>query len=40
VGAYTATQRTTMIFDNECKAVNDHRREERLALSAIKPEHA
>ncbi|MBI2149079.1 MAG: carboxylesterase/lipase family protein [Acidobacteria bacterium] len=34
--AFTAAQRATMIFNNECKAVNDPNREERLALKAIR----
>lgn len=34
--AFTLTQRATMIFNNECKVVNDPNREERLALKAIR----
>jgi para-nitrobenzyl esterase len=33
--AFTIDQRATMIFNNECKTVNDPRKEERLALAAI-----
>jgi carboxylesterase type B len=35
--AFNMAQRATMIFDNECKAVNDPHGEERLALSALRP---
>jgi para-nitrobenzyl esterase len=35
--AFNTTQRATMIFDNECKAVNDPHGEERLALAALRP---
>jgi len=35
--AYNTAQRATMFFDNECKAVNDPRREARLALSSLQP---
>ena len=34
---YNGTERPTMIFDNECKVVNDPRREERLAFEALPP---
>jgi para-nitrobenzyl esterase len=34
--AFNLTQRATMIFNNECKVVNDPNREERLALKAIR----
>jgi len=34
---FDTTQRATMIFNNECKAVNDPFREERLACAALKP---
>ena len=33
--AYTNDQRATMIFDNECKLVNDPFKEERLAIAAL-----
>ena len=33
---FTAAERTTMVFDRECGAVNDPHREERLALQAIR----
>ena len=33
--AFTTDQRTTMIFNNECKTVNDPGKEERLALAAL-----
>jgi len=33
--AFNRDQRATMIFNNECKAVNDPGKEERLALAAI-----
>jgi len=32
---YTPTQRATMIFDNECRAVNDPNRQERLAIQSV-----
>jgi len=32
---YSTGQRATMVFDNDCKALNDPRREERLALSNL-----
>jgi para-nitrobenzyl esterase len=35
--AFKNDQRATMIFNNECKVVNDPYREERLALAAIRP---
>jgi para-nitrobenzyl esterase len=34
---FTADQRATMIFDNECKLVNDPYKEERLAIAALPP---
>ena len=34
--AYNATERSTMVIDNEWKAVNDLNREERLALEEIR----
>lgn len=34
---FTADQRATMIFDNECKLVNDPYKEERLAVAALPP---
>jgi para-nitrobenzyl esterase len=34
--AFTLKDRATMIFNNECKIVNDPNREERLALKAIR----
>ncbi len=37
---FTADKRATMIFDNECKVVNDPYREERLALAGTKPAQA
>ncbi len=37
---YTAAQRATMIFDNECQVVKDHRREERVAPNNVKQEQA
>ena len=37
---FTETQRATMIFNNECKAVNDPYREERLARKDLKPARA
>jgi para-nitrobenzyl esterase len=37
---FTAEQRATMIFNNECKAVNDPYREERLARLAEKAAQA
>jgi para-nitrobenzyl esterase len=33
---FDATQRATMVFDNECKVVNDPHGEERKALAAIR----
>lgn len=33
--AYTNEQRATMIFDNDCKLVNDPFKEERLAIAAL-----
>jgi para-nitrobenzyl esterase len=33
---FTAGERATMIFNNECRAVNDPYREERLALAAVR----
>ncbi len=38
--AFKTDQRATMIFDKECKVVNDPHREERLALAALRPERA
>jgi para-nitrobenzyl esterase len=35
--AFTADQRATMIFNNECKLVNDPFKEERLAIAALPP---
>ena len=32
---FSADRRATMIFDNECSAVDDPHREERLAIKAI-----
>jgi para-nitrobenzyl esterase len=37
---FDAKQRATMIFNNECKAVNDPFREERLAGAAMKSPEA
>jgi len=34
---FTADTRATMIFNNECRAVNDPYREERLAIAAAQP---
>jgi para-nitrobenzyl esterase len=34
---FNATRRATMIFDNQCKVVNDPHGEERLALGALRP---
>ncbi len=34
---FTADQRATMVFDNECKLVNDPYKEERLAIAALPP---
>jgi hypothetical protein len=34
--AFKTDQRATMIFDNQCKVVNDPHREERLALAALR----
>lgn len=34
--AFTLKDRATMVFNNECKVVNDPNREERLALKAIR----
>jgi para-nitrobenzyl esterase len=34
---FTADKRATMIFNNECRAVNDPYREERLAVAAAQP---
>jgi para-nitrobenzyl esterase len=34
--AFDANQRATMIFNNQCKAVNDPFREERLARATIR----
>jgi para-nitrobenzyl esterase len=38
--AFNTSQRATMIFDNECKAVNDPHGEERAALAATRPGQA
>jgi para-nitrobenzyl esterase len=35
--AFNTNQRATMIFDNQCKVVNDPHGEERLALAALRP---
>jgi para-nitrobenzyl esterase len=35
--AFTADQRATMIFNDECKLVNDPFKEERLAIAALPP---
>jgi para-nitrobenzyl esterase len=35
--AFTADQRATMIFNNECRVVNDPYKEERLAIAALPP---
>jgi para-nitrobenzyl esterase len=35
--AFTAGQRATMIFNNECKLVNDPYKQERLAIAALPP---
>jgi para-nitrobenzyl esterase len=35
--AFNPTRRATMIFDNQCKVVNDPHGEERLALAAMRP---
>jgi para-nitrobenzyl esterase len=35
--AFTAEQRATMIFNDECKLVNDPYKEERLAIAALPP---
>jgi para-nitrobenzyl esterase len=35
--AYSEDQRATMIFDNDCKLVDDPRREDRLAIRSIPP---
>ena len=34
---FTADKRATMIFNNECRAVNDPYRDERLAVAAAQP---
>lgn len=34
---FTAEKRATMIFNTECRAVNDPYREERLAIAALQP---
>ena len=33
---FTAAERATMVFDRDCRAVNDPHRDERLALEAIR----
>jgi hypothetical protein len=38
--AYVALQRATMIFNNECKAVNDPYHEERVARANLKTPEA
>jgi para-nitrobenzyl esterase len=38
--AFTTDQRATMIFNNECKTVNDPGKEERLALAAIRDQRS
>ena len=38
--AFNTDQRATMIFNNECKTINDPGKEERLALAAIQPQRA
>jgi para-nitrobenzyl esterase len=38
--AFNPTQRATMIFNNECKVVNDPHREERLALASLREARA
>ncbi|MEQ1946988.1 MAG: carboxylesterase/lipase family protein [Bryobacteraceae bacterium] len=35
--SYNAEQRATMIFNNECKMVNDPYKEERLAMNTLRP---
>jgi para-nitrobenzyl esterase len=35
--AFTADQRATMIFDDQCKLVNDPYKEERIAIAALPP---
>jgi para-nitrobenzyl esterase len=35
---FTADKRATMIFNNECRAVNDPYREERLSVAAAQPD--
>ena len=37
---YAANDHPTMIFDNQCRLVNDPAREERIAISACPPYHA
>jgi len=34
---FSANERPTMIFNNECRVVNDPYREERLAMNALQP---
>ena len=38
--AFDNTRRATMMFDTECKAVNDPYREERLAMEAVRARQA
>ena len=38
--AFDNTRRATMIFDTECKAVNDPYGEERLAMEAVRARQA
>ncbi len=35
--AFNTDQRATMVFDNQCKVVNDPHGEERMALAALRP---
>ena len=32
---FNSTERTTMVFNNECKVVNDPYKEERLAIAEV-----
>ena len=38
--AFNLNQRPTMIFNNECKVLNDPNKEERLALKAVRERQA
>ena len=38
--AFNQTERATMVFDNECRVVNDPHGEERRALAALRPAQA